>query len=206
MSRSWPGRYRRRYASSPRSLFRKLLDYALTIAILGLLILVSARLDRVGTRQTTGDAVINDGDSLTLGGTERVRLRGIDAPEFNQVCNKDGATYPCGRRSREALVRLTRGRMVSCTGWERDRYGRLLGNCVAAGTDLNRVQVEAGWAVAYGDYFDEQEQARAKKLGLWAGSFDRPRDWRDSHGEMIESEHDLRGKVLNWLRQIFHFS
>lgn len=205
MSRSSPRRYGRRYTRRPRGLFRKLLDYALTIVILGLLVLISARLDRVNTRHTTGAAVVNDGDSLTLG-AERVRLRGIDAPEFNQICRKGDATYPCGRRSREALVRLIGRKAVSCTGWERDRYGRLLCSCMAAGTDLNRTQVEAGWAIAYGDYLDEEEAARAKKLGLWAGSFERPRDWRDSHGEMMEVEHDLKGKVWNWLRQIFHFS
>jgi endonuclease YncB( thermonuclease family) len=205
MSRQWSRRYRRRYVRRPRSLFRKLLDYVLTAAILGLLVLISARLDRVNTRQATGMAIINDGDSVTLG-AERVRLRGIDAPEFSQTCEKNGTTYPCGRRSREALVRLIGGKPVSCTGWERDRYDRLLGSCSAGGTDLNRAQVEAGWAVAYGDYFDVQEEAREKTLGLWAGSFDRPRDWRDSHGERMEGEHDLKVRILNWLRQIFRFS
>src|SRR4051794_13314220 len=101
-------RFRRRsYAAPPRSLFRRLLDYALTAAILALLALVAARLDRVETRKIAGDAVISDGDSITLKG-ERIRLRGIDAPEYNQTCQKSGATYPCGRRSREALARLTR--------------------------------------------------------------------------------------------------
>jgi endonuclease YncB( thermonuclease family) len=204
MSRAWPGRYRRE-TRRPRSLLRSLLDYALTAGIFGLLILVAARLDRLGTGQATGAAIINDGDSLMLG-AERVRLRGIDAPEFNQTCQKHGATYPCGQHAREALVRLVRGKPVSCTGWERDRYGRLLGSCIASGIDLNRTQVKAGWALAYGDYFNEQEEAREKKLGLWAGSFDQPRDWRDSHGETIEGESDLQGKILNWLRQIFRFS
>jgi endonuclease YncB( thermonuclease family) len=205
MSRSWQGRYRRSYARRPRSVFRTLLDYALTAAILGLLILISARLDRVDTRQSTGAAVVNDGDSLTLG-VERVRLRGIDAPEFNQTCTKNGAIYPCGRRSREALARLIGGKPVSCTGWQRDRFDRLLGDCSTGGIDLNRRQVETGWAIAYGDYFVEEDAARSNKLGLWAGSFDRPRDWRDTHGEMIDREHDLQGWILNWLRQIFRFS
>ncbi len=205
MNPPWPRRYRHSYTQRPRSPFRKLLDYALTAAILGLLVLVSARLDRVGTRQAAGAAVVNDGDSLTLGGG-RVRLRGIDAPEFNQTCAKNGANYPCGRRSREALFRLIGGKPVSCTGWQRDRFDRLLGDCSAGGIDLNRRQVEIGWAIAYGDYFDEEDEARSKKLGLWAGSFDRPRDWRDTHGEMIEGEHDLKARILNSLRQIFRFS
>lgn len=206
MSRSWSGRYRRRsYVRRPRSLFRKILDYALAIAVMVMLLVVSVRLDRVETRQTAGAAVINDGDSITLG-AERIRMRGIDAPEFTQICQKDGVAYPCGRRSRDALVRLIAGKPVACTGWERDRYDRLLGDCTAGGIDLNRRQVEAGWAIAYGDYYGEESAAREKKLGLWAGSFDRPRDWRDTHGEMVESEHDASGKILNWLRAIFRFS
>ena len=71
--RYWPGRYRRAYVRPQRSAFRKFLDYALTIAIFGLLLVTAARLDRVEMRlpAATG-AVVNDGDSLTLG-AERVR-------------------------------------------------------------------------------------------------------------------------------------
>jgi endonuclease YncB( thermonuclease family) len=205
MSRYRSAQWRRRAYKRPRSAFRKFLDYLLTAAILGLLVLVSARLDRVETRKPAGSAVVNDGDSLTLG-EERIRLRGIDAPEFTQTCVKGNAAYPCGRRSREALLRFVAGRDVACTGWERDRFGRLLATCRAGDVELNRAQVETGWAIAYGDYFDAEEEARERKLGLWAGSFERPRDWRATHGEMYETEHDLGARVLNWLREIFRFS
>jgi endonuclease YncB( thermonuclease family) len=199
-------RWRRRpYPAPPRSLFRRLLDYALTAVILLLLAIVAARLDRVETRRIAGDAVINDGDSITLKG-ERIRLRGIDAPEYNQTCLKGGTTYPCGRRSREALARLAAGGAIECAGWERDRYGRLLGVCTVGGIDLNRRQVEEGWAVAYGDYADAEQAARQRGAGLWAGSFERPHDWRVEHGEMVDSEHDLIATILNWLRAIFGFS
>lgn len=136
MSRSWSGRPRQRRFQRPRSRWRKLADYALTAAILGLLVLVSARLDRLDTRTAEGVAVINDGDSITLQG-ERIRLRGIDAPEYAQTCRKDGEDYPCGRRSREALSKMVAGKPVSCTGWERDKYDRLLGECTASGVNLN---------------------------------------------------------------------
>lgn len=140
MSRSWSPRPRRRcYPQPPRSLWRKLLDYALTIILLGLLILLAARLDRFETRKAEGSAIVNDGDSLTLG-TERIRMRGIDAPEYQQICRKDGADYVCGRLARQALVRLISGNPVTCSGWQRDRYGRLLGDCKAGGKDLNRAQ------------------------------------------------------------------
>ncbi|WP_378950573.1 thermonuclease family protein [Mesorhizobium sp. ANAO-SY3R2] len=205
MSRSWPGRPRQRYFRRPRSRWRKIADYGLTAAIFGLLFVVSARLDRVETRQAEGVPVINDGDSITLG-TERIRLRGIDAPEYSQTCRNDGEAYPCGRRSREALTKLVAGRQVTCTGWERDRYGRLLGECSAGGIDLNRTQVETGWAVAYGDYGAEEAVARRDRLGIWAGEFDRPREWRRTHGNVLEVEHGVYGSIVNWLREIFRLS
>ncbi|KRB20082.1 MULTISPECIES: thermonuclease family protein [Mesorhizobium] len=206
MSRSWSPRSRRRYAAPrPRSLWRKLMDYGLAIIILGLLILLAARLDRVETRQTKGAAVINDGDSITLG-AERIRMRGIDAPEYTQTCRRNGADYACGTLARQSLVRLIAGRPVTCSGWQRDRYGRLLGDCKAGDTDLNRAQVEAGWAVAYGDFESEEAIARTAKVGIWAGTFDRPQDWRDSHhGEVVERKHGTLASIGDAVREIFRF-
>jgi endonuclease YncB( thermonuclease family) len=176
----------------------------LTFAIFGLLILLAVRLDPTETHSLEGRVTVNDGDSITLG-TERIRLRGIDAPEFDQTCRKGGADYPCGRRARESLSALVGGRPVSCSGWERDKYDRLLATCTAGGSDLNRGQVEAGWAVAYGGYEAEEGAARRKGAGLWGGSFERPRDWRATHGGMAESEHATPGRILNWLRQMLRF-
>jgi endonuclease YncB( thermonuclease family) len=206
MSRSWSSRSRRRYAAPrPRSLWRKVLDYGLAVLILGLLILLAARLDRVETRRTQGAAIINDGDSITLG-TERIRMRGIDAPEYTQTCRRNGADYACGTLARQSLVRLIADRPVTCSGWQRDRYGRLLGDCKAGGTDLNRAQVEAGWAVAYGDYDSEEAIARAAKAGIWAGTFDQPQDWRDSHhGVVVERRHGTLASIGDAVREIFRF-
>jgi len=206
MSRSWAQRPRRRYnPPPPRSLWRRLVDYGLTIILLGLLILLAARLDRVETRKTEGAAIVNDGDSITLG-TERIRMRGIDAPEYQQMCRKDGTDYPCGKLARQSLVRLISGKPVSCSGWQRDRYGRLLGNCKADGKDLNRAQVEAGWAVAYGDFETEEAGARAGKAGIWAGSFDEPQHWRDTHHDgPVERKHGTLASIGDAVREIFRF-
>lgn len=113
MKQRWSGRSRR---PPSRGLLRKLADYGLTALLLFLLIVLVARLDDVNERSEQGHAIVNDGDSITLGST-RVRLRGIDAPEYSQLCTKDGADYACGKLAREALVRLAAGKAVSCTGW-----------------------------------------------------------------------------------------
>jgi endonuclease YncB( thermonuclease family) len=196
---------RSRFARRPRSAIRRLLDLALAVAILALVAVIAARLDRVASRHLAGEAMINDGDTITLKG-ERIRLVGIDAPEYNQTCTRDGASWPCGRMSREALARLAKNGAVECSGWERDRYRRLLAVCRVGGIDLNRRQVEDGWAVAWGDYADAETLAREKQVGLWAGEFERPRDWRVEHGGMAEVEHDVLGRIVNWLSAIFGFS
>lgn len=202
MLRTRPGRGWRSAPARPRGLWRWVWDGLLTVAVLGLLIVLAARLDRTETSTLEGRVTVNDGDSLTIG-TERIRLRGIDAPEFDQTCRLDSGDYPCGRRSREALAALIAGRPVSCSGSQRDKYDRLLAVCSATdGRDLNRSQVEAGWAVAYGAYEAEQDAARRQRVGMWAGSFDRPRDWRETHGGMVEIEHVTPGGIVNWLRRM----
>jgi endonuclease YncB( thermonuclease family) len=181
-----------------------MLDYGLTILRFGILAFMASRLDQANTRTEQGAARIVDGDSIELDGL-RVRLRGIDAPEYKQMCKRGGQDYACGRQSREALLRMTDRRTVACTGWRNDQYGRLLGDCSADGVDLNREMVAQGWAVAYGDFEREEAKARSAKLGLWAGEFEKPRQWRDHQGGRVEPAHDSLAAVGDWLREIFRF-
>jgi endonuclease YncB( thermonuclease family) len=193
-------RARRRRAGAGR----RIVDVLLAAAILGLLALLSAGLDRVATESHAGVPRVGDGDSLSLG-AERMRLHGIDAPEFEQKCRKDGADYACGRLARDALDRLIDGRPVVCTGRQRDVYLRLLVSCRIGEVDINRRMVAMGWAVAHGDYAAEEEAARQSGAGLWAGSFERPRDWRKVHGGLVEGEHAGLAEIVNWLRQVLRF-
>ena len=149
--------------------------------LLGLALLVIRWLPVPGSRGELAGAVrVADGDSLVLGGV-RVRLAGIDAPERNQLCGAPGRRWPCGRRAALALRRLTGHGMVRCRISGQDRYGRQLGHCRAGKTDLNRTMVAQGWAVAYGDYRQEQRAARRARRGLWSGPFVAPRAWRVRH-------------------------
>ncbi len=179
----------------------RLLDVLLGIVILGLVGIVVARLDRVENRQVSGSIVVNDGDTLTLGG-ERIRLRGMDAPELSQTCIKAGAPYACGRVAKRVLSDLVAGRPVVCQGWEHDRYGRLLAICRSGETELNRSLVADGWAVAFGDYAAEESTAKNASRGMWAGDFERPRQWRDRHGSLIEAEHDALAAIWDGLKAL----
>ncbi len=161
--------------------FAILRDGLLAAAILFLLALLALRLQGTPDRPLSGHARIVDGDTLMLSG-KRVRLSGIDAPELQQTCLRDGREWPCGQDARAALNRLAAAGQVVCVPSGHDRYGRVLAACRTGMVDLNREMVAAGLAVSYGGYAAEERVARAGRLGLWAGDFDRPQDWRQVHG------------------------
>lgn len=51
-------------------------------------------------------AIAVDGDSLEIG-SRRIRLMGIDAPEYDQFCKKNnGELYPCGQLAADYLKTL----------------------------------------------------------------------------------------------------
>lgn len=123
-----------------------------------------------------------DGDSLEIDG-KRVRLEGIDAPEYDQFCeNKKGVKYNCGLRSKEKLLSFIDGRELKCDYLGTDVYDRLLAICYAEGENINKKMVETGWAVSYNRFsegFDEEEKkARKNKRGMWQGKFMRPELFR----------------------------
>jgi endonuclease YncB( thermonuclease family) len=101
----------------------------------------------------TGRADIVDGDTIKIGGIP-VRLYGIDAPEGRQTCKRDGKTYNCGKEATKALANLIVGRSVQCEVIGKDDYGRALGVCTVADTELNRTMVRNGWALAFVKYSD----------------------------------------------------
>jgi len=128
----------------------------------------------------SGLARLIDGDSLWVGIYE-VRLKGIDAPEGNQICLRKGVAWNCGEAARGALSRMIGWKTVTCDVSERDIYNRLLANCRAGNRDLNAAMVEAGMAVAYGGYWKEERVAKAGHRGVWDSEFQMPRQWRDEH-------------------------
>ena len=155
-----------------------------TVAVTALLLLVAVLLSKYQSAEIVGIAAVVDGDSLVIDG-ERIRLEGIDAPERDQTCERDGKDWPCGRESERRLKALIGGRIVRCIGSGYDRFDRLLAVCRVGDTDINAAQVRAGWALAYGGYDLEEAEAEADRLGVWQGTFERPRAWRDLHGDVL---------------------
>ena len=140
-----------------------------------------------------------DGDSLEVrdsnGLVHRVRLAGIDAPEYTQ---------PFGNRSRQNLSTLVLDKDVRLEIEKRDAYGRYVAKvwmispdapCSAPSCpktlDVAQTQLIAGLAwhfKKYGNeqteedrlrYAFEQDEARARKSGLWSDPNARPpEEWR----------------------------
>ena len=126
-----------------------------------------------------GEATVIDGDTLHVAG-EKVRLHGIDAPESKQSCSVSGVGYDCGQSAKRTLSGATAGKVITCKGEKRDRYGRLVAVCYAGDDDLNAKMVRDGWALAYRrygkDYIPQETEARAS--GMWRGQFVEPWEWR----------------------------
>jgi len=131
-------------------------------------------------RALEGHAFVTDGDTIAIGDA-KIRLKGIDAPEMDQTCSRSGRSYRCGDAARRALIAIVSGEPVQCRAAGRDRYRRILARCTVQGRDIGARMVEEGWAVSYGrDYTLQEMRAQSQGVGLWAGEFERPQDWRRS--------------------------
>jgi endonuclease YncB( thermonuclease family) len=130
----------------------------------------------------TGRASVIDGDTIEING-RRIRFFGVDAPERDQTCQRDGKLWACGSESTAQLKGFIGAQPVTCRQMDTDRYGRAVARCTVAQRDVGTWLVASGWAVDFRRYsaneYDAQERtAKAAKIGLWASSFVMPWDWR----------------------------
>lgn len=149
---------------------------------LALLALMCAAAASAEPGQLRGKAVVRDGDSLEIG-AQRVRLWGVDAPEYRQSCRRDGQRWACGRAATQALREHLDGRVLSCEVVDRDSHDRAVARCTRAGRSVNEWLVREGWAVDYARYSQHryaqaQAQAQRAKRGIWSGEFEFPEHYR----------------------------
>jgi micrococcal nuclease len=128
---------------------------------------------------------VHDGDTLRVRrGTEEIKVRfcGIDAPELAQ---------PLGVESRDYLRRLLGDGRVRLVEVERDKYGRMVGDVfLLDGRSVNVEMVKAGMAYHYARYsgncgsrgaiVQAEDGAKASRIGIWAGDYQKPWDYRHS--------------------------
>ncbi len=126
---------------------------------------------------------VHDGDTVTCadpaGREEKIRLVGIDAPEYHQ---------PYGRAAREALAAKLAAGGVRVESTARDQHGRLLATLFVGDRDINRELVADGLAWTFGGFAPDEgllaleAEARRQRRGLWADPHPiAPADWRAAH-------------------------
>ncbi|MDQ3667591.1 MAG: thermonuclease family protein [Acidobacteriota bacterium] len=118
---------------------------------------------------------VADGDTLTVldlaNRQHRIRLKGIDAPEGSQAFSAV---------SRQGLARLTFNKSVEVKYDKTDQYGRVVGQVLLDGKDVNLQLLVDGLAWFYREFANElipedrlayeqaELSARLARRGLWA--------------------------------------
>ena len=130
------------------------------------------------------DVKITDGDTIKING-EKIRFSGIDTPELNQTCVKEGVKNSCGLTAKQILIDKIIDNKVKCIKEGKDRYKRILAECFVNNESLSRYLVRSGYAFAYRKYSKkfiiDEDYARANKLGMWSMEFKYPWDFRKNN-------------------------
>ena len=130
---------------------------------------------------------IIDGDTINLNG-EKIRFSGIDTPESyyrgkRQKCTFEKVEVYCGYWSKIILTEKIGNNEVTCIKEdEPDHYNRILAECFVNGESLSKYLVRSGYAFAFRRYskkfVEDEDFAKANKLGLWQTEFKFPWDFR----------------------------
>jgi micrococcal nuclease len=125
--------------------------------------------------------LVMDGDTIVIGGGDRVKLIGVDAPEIRKLSDGryQGEDQPWGPDAFHHLSRLLLHRKVGLQfeAETTDAEGRTPAYLILDGELLNARLLEEGYgrydgfAVAFGDRLKKAEaSARARGRGVWEGS------------------------------------
>ena len=122
-----------------------------------------------------------DGDTIKIG-NKKIRFSGIDAPELNQYCFKNGKKILCGVLAKKALLKKIGNKVPKCVIEGKDIYKRTLAECFVKGESLSVFLVRSGYAFAYRKYSDkfikDEEFAKTNKIGMWSMTFQYPWSFR----------------------------
>ena len=200
---AWASGRRTPLRRRPRLGWRSLIVVLIGLGLLAVyVILPDAPFSLDGPPLTGTVERVVDGDTIDISG-QRIRLPGLDAPEWNQSCKAtDGADWQCGAAATKRMRELTRGRTLTCRPEGHDRYGRLLAVCRDGKTDIAEALVADGFATATSRYGGAEADARKARRGLWAGRFDSPAEWRrrETEGGTAETGNPTRfDRFLAWL-------
>lgn len=170
----------------------RLLKRAASYSIAGMLLLAPGAYAKDPIRTIEGTVIkVSDGDTINvqdaMGTKVKVRLYGIDAPETEKGNKKIGRIskpgQPFGEEAYQALNSKVYRKNIKLDIMAVDQYKRSVGIVWLNGKNINQEMVAEGYAWAYRQYLDRphaseyielEEQARAKRLGLWEQSNPQP--------------------------------
>lgn len=126
---------------------------------------------------------LKDGDSFIVLDENKekieVRLLDIDAPELHQAF---------GKKSKQYLSKLIKGKQIGLDYDKKDKYGRLLAYAYLDSLNLNEEMIRLGYAWHFTRFSEDKElqeledYAREFKLGLWHDpNPQEPWVWRKKH-------------------------
>ena len=133
-------------------------------------LIISVSLNLFFYRQRQSENIVTevvDGDTFQLKSGKRVRLMGVDAPEYDR-CG--------GEEAKERLSTLINDKIVILKEEASEAYGRTLALVFVGKTFVNKVIMEEGWGRA--DYRKNSRRdeltaafhlAQSEKLGIFSG-------------------------------------
>ncbi len=166
------------------------LSVAIALTAASLIPLSLGRNAAFAFERLSGQAMAVDGDTLDVAGT-RVRLEGIDAPEYAQTCARAWiGSWNCGKDAQRTLAKMVAGQTVDCESRGRDKYDRVLGICSVAGREINAELVRTGLAWAFvkysNSYVNLEGEARTAKIGIWQGQSQPAWEYREHRWSSAE--------------------
>ena len=121
---------------------------------------------------------VSDGDTITVldsnNQKHKIRLKGIDAPESQQVY---------GDISTQSLAELVYDKEVVVNWDKKDKYYRILGKVIVDGRDANYEQLKKGLAWYYKQYekdLNDEDKKKYSEAEEWARNYTEGL-WADSH-------------------------
>lgn len=144
----------------------------------------------------SGTPVVRDSGIMMLNGRS-FSLWGIMPFAGDQRCWRGQKSWDCGEQAALALKHFVEGRHIECHVMDQPVVGRLKAQCFRKSrkgkeaADVGQFLVRHGWALddaesSGGQYAKDQNEAFAKKRGVWGSSFQTADDWREGIQRFID--------------------
>lgn len=134
-----------------------------------------------------------DGDTIAAD----FRLLGVDAFERNQLCERAGSCWECGKAAQDFAARTLHDGDALIRLSPRSSYGRPVATVTIDGRDLGEVMISAGIATPQPQFLRSDParaaryatafaEAQRRRAGAFAGTWLEPSRWR--RGERLTCE------------------